>query len=90
MATPFQLDAADEYMHDNTGESNFNESMYFNFFDPTQKLGGFLRIGNRANERYHHELGLSISGLFGFFRVDFAKRLDADGFTVGFGVAKIF
>ena len=52
MASPFQLDDADEYMHDNTGESNFNESMYFNFFDPTQKLGGFLRIGNRVNERY--------------------------------------
>ena len=52
MVSPFQLDDADEYMHDNTGESNFNESMYFNFFDPTQKLGGFLRIGNRVNERY--------------------------------------
>ena len=40
----------DEYMHENTGEPNFNESMYFNFFDAAQRLGGFLRIGNRPNE----------------------------------------
>ena len=25
--------------------------MYFNFFDPSRRLGGFLRIGNRPNER---------------------------------------
>ncbi|MGH7292376.1 MAG: DUF7065 domain-containing protein, partial [Myxococcota bacterium] len=42
----------DEYMHDNTGESNFNESMYFNFFDPARRVGGFLRLGNRPNEGY--------------------------------------
>ena len=42
----------DDHMHSNTGEANFNESMYFNFFDNAKRLGGFLRIGNRANERY--------------------------------------
>jgi hypothetical protein len=47
-----RLDPEDEYTHENTGESNFNESMYFNFFDAAQKLGGFLRVGNRPNERY--------------------------------------
>ena len=26
--------------------------MYFNFFDNAKGLGGFLRIGNRANEQY--------------------------------------
>jgi hypothetical protein len=45
-----RLVPADEHMHENTGESNFNESMYFNFFDAGQRLGGFLRIGNRPNE----------------------------------------
>ncbi len=50
MSSPFLLDPRDEFMHENTGEPNFNESMYFNFFDPTQRLGGFLRIGNRPNE----------------------------------------
>jgi hypothetical protein len=43
---------ADEFMHANSGEANFNESMYFNFFDAGSRLGGFLRIGNRPNEGY--------------------------------------
>jgi hypothetical protein len=47
-----RLEPSDEYMHRNTGEANFNESMYFNFFDESSRLGGFLRIGNRPNEGY--------------------------------------
>jgi len=43
---------SDEYMHPNTGEANFNESMYFNFYDRTARFGGFVRVGNRANEGY--------------------------------------
>ncbi len=42
----------DDHMHPNTGESNFNESMYFNFYDRQAALGGFVRLGNRANEGY--------------------------------------
>jgi len=42
----------DEFMHDPAQASNFNESMYFNFYDAEQRLGGFVRIGNRANEGY--------------------------------------
>src|ERR1700687_438361 len=42
----------DDLMHPNTGESNFNESAYYNFFDRSQRLGGFIRLGNRANEGY--------------------------------------
>lgn len=41
---------ADDYMHPNTGEENFNESAYYNFYDPARRLGGFVRIGNRPNE----------------------------------------
>lgn len=40
----------DDYTHELSNESNFNESMYFNFFDTTQRMGGFVRLGNRANE----------------------------------------
>ncbi len=47
-----RLDPADEYMHPLEEASNFNESMYFNYFDPHERLGGFLRLGNRANEGY--------------------------------------
>jgi len=40
----------DDYTHELGPESNFNESMYFNFFDTRQSLGGWFRMGNRANE----------------------------------------
>lgn len=47
-----KLEPHDEYTHEVGREPNFNESMYFNFFDPDRRLGGFLRIGNRPNEGY--------------------------------------
>ena len=46
------IEATDDYTHELGPEENFNESVYFNFFDPTRNQGGFLRIGNRANEGY--------------------------------------
>jgi hypothetical protein len=46
------MDPSDEYMHPLEAASNFNESMYFNVFDPERQIGGFLRLGNRANEGY--------------------------------------
>jgi hypothetical protein len=42
----------DDYTHPLGPEENFNESMYFNFFDQQRRQGGFVRIGNRANEGY--------------------------------------
>lgn len=46
---PVLLDS-DDLMHTNTGEPNFNESAYYNFYDPARRLGGFVRLGNRPNE----------------------------------------
>lgn len=40
----------DDYTHELGPEPNFNESMYFNFFDRDKAVGGFVRLGNRANE----------------------------------------
>jgi hypothetical protein len=40
----------DDYTHPLGPEPNFNESMYFNFFDRARGVGGFVRLGNRANE----------------------------------------
>ena len=45
-----RLEPSDEYMHELGPEPNFNESMYFNVYDPAQKVGGWFRLGNRANE----------------------------------------
>ena len=48
----------DDYMHPLGPESNFNESAYFNFFDPVHSVGGFLRLGTRANE---HQAEMTIA-----------------------------
>jgi hypothetical protein len=45
-----RLEPHDDFTHAPSDESNFNESMYFNLYDPAQRLGGFFRIGNRVNE----------------------------------------
>jgi len=53
MAEPkLTLLESDDLMHPNTGESNFNESAYYNFYDPARRVGGFVRLGNRPNEGY--------------------------------------
>jgi hypothetical protein len=46
------IQPSDDYTHALGPEKNFNESMYFNFFDVAAQRGGFLRLGNRANEGY--------------------------------------
>ena len=38
----------------------------------------------------HHELGVSLSGLFTVFRLDTAWRLDAPGFRLGISTARLF
>jgi hypothetical protein len=45
-----RLDPHDDLTHAPSEESNFNESMYFNVYDPAERLGGFFRLGNRVNE----------------------------------------
>ncbi len=47
-----RLEPHDEHMHELGPEPNFNESMYFNLYDPAEGVGGWFRCGNRANEGY--------------------------------------
>jgi hypothetical protein len=47
-----RLEPRDEFTHDPGEAKNYNESMYFNVFDPAAKTGGWFRIGNRPNEGY--------------------------------------
>jgi hypothetical protein len=47
-----RLEPQDEFPHDPGDAKNYNESMYFNVFDPGSKAGGWFRIGNRPNEQY--------------------------------------
>jgi bile acid-coenzyme A ligase len=44
------LSPQDDFMHPVSGDPSHNESMFFNFFDARQEIGGFVRIGNRVNE----------------------------------------
>jgi hypothetical protein len=76
--------AQDEYTHPLGPEKHFNESMYFNFFDRAQGRGGFLRVGNRANEGYAEvTLCLYLPGgevLFNYKRPEITSN---DGFDAG-------
>ena len=41
-------------------------------------------------EDFHHEIGLSLNGVLGLFRIDFTKRLGSPDVFVGFSLARIF
>jgi hypothetical protein len=77
--------AEDDLMHENTGETNYNESAYYNFYDPAQRLGGFVRLGNRPNEGYA-EMTLclylpdgTVGFMFGRPRIPDNTRFDGGG-----------
>jgi hypothetical protein len=46
----YRLSNDDEFPHLPSNEANFNESVYVNGFDLERRFGGWMRIGNRANE----------------------------------------
>lgn len=74
----------DDYTHELGPEPNFNESVYFNFFDREQNRGGFVRIGNRANEGYA-EMTVIVwnpdgSALFNYDKPDISHN---DGWDAG-------
>jgi len=85
---------SDEYMHPDAGEANFNESMYFNFYDRAARLGAFARIGNRPNERYA-EMTIAIyqpdgSALFNFKRPEITDNAAFAAGGMRFGVVEPF
>ena len=41
----------DDFTHALGPEPNFNESMYFNFFDREKSIGGFIRLGRKPLRR---------------------------------------
>ena len=47
-----RLEPQDDYLHPAEAASNFNESRYYNWFDPGTEMGGWVRMGNRPNEGY--------------------------------------
>ncbi|ARA94493.1 hypothetical protein AWN76_015900 [Rhodothermaceae bacterium RA] len=51
---------------------------------------GDARYDGLVPPRWHHELGVSLSGLFGLLRLDATWRLDARDFSLGAGLARVF
>lgn len=53
-----------------------------------------LPFAPRLTEGMHNEIGVSVSGLFGLFRIDYTRRLTGDaintGYTIGLSAARIF
>ncbi len=87
-----RLDESDEYMHELGPEENFNESMYINCFDPAQRVGGWFRMGNRANEGQaemtvclylpaEDGAGRQVGFMFKRPKIDDNDALDAAGMT---------
>tara|TARA_B100001964_G_scaffold141763_1_gene156224 strand:+ start:51 stop:347 length:297 start_codon:yes stop_codon:yes gene_type:complete len=53
------------------------------------RLASFAYV-HQYVDQFHLEIGVSVNGLLGLLRLDFAKLLDADGFTISVGFARIF
>lgn len=84
----------DEFPHPLGAERNFNESMYFNFFDARRHYGGFVRIGNRANEGYA-EVTVCVylptgEVLFNYLRPQITSNAAFDAGGMRFDVAEPF
>ena len=93
MSTPthgyrFVLEPQDEYCHTPDAATNYNESMYFNVFDPVKKVGGWFRLGNRVNEGYAEMSAClylpdgRIGFMFGRPKIDTNDELNAGGMRV--------
>lgn len=55
----------------------------------SDRLVGEIGYEGASPDGFHHELGVSLSGIFGLFRLDAVSRLDAPGFTIGMGMGRI-
>ncbi len=94
MSPEVVLRDSDDLMHENTGEETFNESAYFNWFDPECRLGGFVRIGNRPNEG-HAEMTVCLylpggEVAFMFWRDECDSNDGFDAAGLRFEIAKPF
>ena len=55
----------------------------------SDRLAGEIGYPGAEPTSFHHELGASLSGVLGLFRIDATWRIDRPGFTLGLGVARI-
>ncbi len=53
-------------------------------------FGGHGATRTNGLTQAHHEIGIALTGILQALRLDFAKRLDAKGYGIGFGIARLF
>lgn len=88
MSNGFALLAQDEYPHFPSGETHYNESVYTNAFDAKSGVGGWMRVGNRANEGYTEKSVViylpdgRIACAFGRPAIEDNTRFEAEGLEV--------
>ena len=76
---PLQPKADDEYRHEATDEPLWSESWYFDFADPAQGVGGWIRLGLIPNQGHAWINALVCGpGLPTIAVLDFAAPLPAD------------
>lgn len=82
-----KLTPEDDFLHPLEAATNFNESRYYNFFDASAGLGGWVRLGNRPNEGYAEMTvclylpGGAVGFMFGRPKIDGHQAHDAGGLT---------
>lgn len=83
-----RLEPKDEYTHTPDAAINYNESMYFNVFDPKSQVGGWFRLGNRPNEGYAEMTtclylpGGRVAFMYGKPKISGNAAMDAGGLTI--------
>ena len=55
-----------------------------------KKRLGDLPYSPRYQNAFRHEVGISLNGIFGLFRLDYTRRLDKRGDYVGYGLKRFF
>ena len=83
-----RLEPRDEFTHDPGEARNYNESMYFNVFDPRTKVGGWFRIGNRPNEG-HAEVSVCLYLPDGRVAFTFGRPAISDNAAMDAGGLKV-
>jgi len=87
---PFELLGLDFLTDRNYGIIAFAGAARTWFPDSERQRLALQNFEPRVADDLHLEAGLSLNGVFGLFRIDFAQRLDENAFLVNISVSRFF